>query len=76
MIITDWVHTIAGSVILITLGLGVSASPLFVHEYFLFGTAFVGGNLLQFGFTKFCPLALMLKGLGIAETRDQGCSCQ
>ena len=73
MIITDWVHSIAGCFILTTLALGVQASPLFVHDYFLFGTVFVGANLLQFGFTKFCPLALMLKGLGVPESRDGGC---
>ncbi len=70
MTITDWVHSIAGFFILITLGLGVTASPIFVHEYFLFGTAFVGANLLQFGFTKFCPMALFLKALGVPETRE------
>lgn len=76
MIITDWVHTIAGTFILITLGLGVAASPIFIHEYFLFGTVFVGANLFQFGFTKFCPLALMLKALGVPETKNQGCGCR
>lgn len=76
MIITDWVHSIAGAFILVTLGLGIPASPIFVHEYFLFGTAFVGANLLQFGFSKFCPLALILKALGVPETKEQECSCQ
>jgi hypothetical protein len=69
MIIIDWVHFLAGTFILITLGLGVEASPLFVHQYFLFGTAFVGANLLQFGITKFCPMVLLLRALNIPETR-------
>jgi hypothetical protein len=67
MLIIDWVHLIAGTIILITLGLGVEASPLFIHKYFLFGTAFVGANLLQFGITKFCPMATILRALGVAE---------
>lgn len=70
MIIIDWVHSIAGTFILLTLGLGVEASPLFVHSYFLFGTAFVGLNLLQFGFTKFCPLSFILRALGVPETKS------
>lgn len=69
MIITDWVHTIAGFFILLSLALGVEASPLFHHPYWLFFTAFVGANLFQFGFSKFCPLAMTLKALGVAETR-------
>ncbi len=69
MIITDWVRAIAGLFILISLTLGVEASPLFVHKYWLFFTAFVGANLLQSGFSKFCPLAMILKALGVPESR-------
>ena len=69
MIITDWIHAIAGSFILLSLALGVEASPLFHSSYWLFFTAFVGANLLQFGFTKFCPLGLILKKLGVPESR-------
>ncbi len=69
MIIIDWVHTIAGFFILLSLALGVESSPLFQHPYWLFFTAFVGANLFQFGITKFCPLAMILKALGVAETR-------
>ncbi len=70
MIITDWVHTIAGFFILLSLSLGVDASPIFMSKYWLFFTAFVGLNLFQFGFTKFCPLALILKALGVPEDRS------
>lgn len=70
MIITDWVHTIAGFFILLSLSLGVDASPIFMSRYWLFFTAFVGLNLFQFGFTKFCPLALILKALGVPESRS------
>jgi fatty acid desaturase len=54
----------AGFVILLSLALGSSASPLFLSGYWLFLTAFVGLNLFQSAFTGFCPLALILKALG------------
>jgi hypothetical protein len=69
MIVTDWIHAIAGTFILASLTLGVEASPLYHSSYWLFFTAFVGANLLQFGFTKFCPLGLILKKLGVPENR-------
>lgn len=69
MIVTDWIHTIAGSLILISLALGVEISPVFVSKYWLLLTAFVGANLFQFGISKFCPMGLFLKKLGIPETR-------
>jgi hypothetical protein len=31
----------------------------------------VGLNLLQFGFSKKCPMGLILKALGIPESRQQ-----
>ena len=68
MIVTDWVHTIAGLFILVSLALGAPASPVFHSSYWLFFTAFVGLNLFQFGFSKFCPMALILKKLGIKES--------
>jgi hypothetical protein len=55
--------------ILLSLALGVEASPLFHSPYWLLLTAFVGLNLFQYGFSKFCPLGLILKRLGIPETR-------
>lgn len=71
MTINDWIHAIAGTFILLSLALGVEASPLFHSKYWLFFTAFVGANLLQFGFTRFCPLGLILKRLGVPEQRNQ-----
>ena len=69
MVIADWIHVIAGSFILLSLALGVdcSGNPLFISRYWLFFTAFVGANLFQFGFTKFCPLGLILKKMGVPE---------
>lgn len=62
------VRIVAGSFILLSLLLGVEASPLFISSYFLFFTAFVGLNLLQSGFTRFCPLNTILSRFGIRES--------
>ena len=43
------VRIMAGSFILVSLALGVEASPLFVSQHFLWLTVFVGANLLQSG---------------------------
>jgi hypothetical protein len=59
------VRIVAGSFVLLSLSLGAEASPLFVSKYFLLFTAFVGLNLLQSGFTKFCPLDSILAKCGI-----------
>jgi hypothetical protein len=59
------VRIVAGSFIMLSLALGVAASPLFVSQYFLLFTAFVGLNLFQSGFTKFCPLDSILAKLGV-----------
>jgi uncharacterized membrane protein len=69
MIINDWIHTIAGFFILVSLALGVQASPVYHSAYWLWFTAFVGANLFQFGITKFCPLGLILKAVGVPESR-------
>jgi hypothetical protein len=37
----------------------------FVSLNWLWLTAFVGANLLQASFTGFCPLAIILKRLGV-----------
>ena len=50
----------AGTVILISLALNMLHSP-----NWLWLTAFVGANLLQSAFTGFCPLARILKALGV-----------
>jgi hypothetical protein len=50
----------AGLMILASVLLGVLASP-----YWFGLTAFVGLNLLQSAFTGFCPLATVLRRLGL-----------
>ncbi len=50
----------AGTMILISLLLSLVHSP-----YWLWFTAFVGANLLQSSITGFCPLAIILKKIGV-----------
>lgn len=69
MTIDRVIHVFAGSVVLLSLLLGVSASPLYVSPWWLAVTAFVGANLFQYGLTRFCPLGWMLKRMGVPETR-------
>lgn len=59
------VRIFAGTVVLISLALGAPASPLFLSSYWLWVTVFVGANLLQSGFTRFCPLEIMLRKAGV-----------
>lgn len=67
MTVDRLIHVFAGTFILLSLALGVQGSPLFVSPWWLAFTAFVGANLLQFGFTKVCPLGFILKKLGVPE---------
>ncbi len=62
------VRIVAGTFVLLSLSLGVAGSPLFHSANWLWFTAFVGFNLFQSGFTKFCPLEIVLKKLGIKES--------
>jgi hypothetical protein len=54
------VFAFAGTVVLVSLALGIYVSP---NWFWL--TAFVGANLFQSSFTGFCPLAVILKKLGV-----------
>jgi len=64
-----YIFVIAGTFIMVSLALGIESSPLFVSQWALAFTAFVGANLFQFGFTNFCPLAIILKKLGVPESK-------
>lgn len=54
------VRAVAGSMVLLSLTLGWFVSP-----YWLLLTAFVGLNLLQSSFTRFCPLEKILDYAGV-----------
>jgi hypothetical protein len=68
-----WVRVVAGFFVLVSLSLGVEASPLFVSVNWLWFTAFVGANLLQSGFTRLCPLETILRKLGV-KSAEGACS--
>ena len=59
------VRIVAGFFVMLSLALGVEASPLFVSQHFLWFTGFVGLNLFQSGFTSICPLNSILAKFGI-----------
>ena len=59
------VRLFAGAFVLVSLALGVEASPLFASRHFLWLTAFVGANLFQSSLTGFCPLESILARLGV-----------
>ncbi len=67
MTIERIVRLVAGSFILLSLALGVEASPLFHNVNWLWFTAFVGFNLFQSSLTSFCPLVIMLEKAGIGK---------
>lgn len=60
MTIEQIVRIVAGLFIMISVALGV-----WVNQWFLAFTAFVGLNLFQSGFTKFCPLDMILAKMGV-----------
>lgn len=67
------IRIMAGAFILLSLALGVEGSPLFVSKWFLAFTAFVGFNLLQSGFTGFCPPEKLLARLGVKKGGGSCC---
>ena len=60
MTIDNAVLSFAGAVVLIGLGLG-----WFINPYWFLLVAFAGANMLQAGFTGFCPAARIFKALGL-----------
>ena len=56
----------AGAFVLLSVALGYWVSPW----WFLF-TAFVGLNLLQSGFTNWCPAMAIFRKLGLPDTQGQ-----
>jgi hypothetical protein len=62
MKLENMIRAIAGSFVLISLTLGYLHSP-----YWHLFTAFVGVNLLQSAFTRWCLMEDILKKIGIAK---------
>jgi hypothetical protein len=62
MTIDNIVRAFAGTMILASVVLSQ-----YHHPYWLFLTGFVGFNLLQYAFSGFCPLVIILKLAGFKE---------
>jgi hypothetical protein len=61
--INEYLRAIAGLFVLLSVALGV-----FLHQPWFFAfTAFVGLNLLQSAFTRWCPMISILRALGVRE---------
>jgi hypothetical protein len=60
MSIDRMVMAFAGAMVLLSIILTLAHST-----YWLFLTGFVGANLFQAAFTGFCPLAIILKKVGL-----------
>jgi hypothetical protein len=75
MTIERIIRIMAGFFVLLSLALGYHGSPVFVSEWFLAFTAFVGLNLLQSGFTGFCPPEKLLARMGFKQG-DGGACCK
>ncbi|MFC1889389.1 DUF2892 domain-containing protein [Thermodesulfobacteriota bacterium] len=62
MVVEEYLRLFAGLFTLLSLVLSQVHS-----EYWLLFTAFIGLNLLQSAFTKWCPMMSILKKLGVKE---------
>lgn len=60
MTLERWIRAIAGGFVLISLLLAHFVSP-----YWLWFTAFVGANLMQSAFTRWCLMEDILRRLGV-----------
>lgn len=68
MTVNSWVRVIAGLFIMLSLTLAhINGQVDMSQMSWLWFTAFVGANLFQSGFTKFCPLDIFLKKAGVKE---------
>jgi hypothetical protein len=66
MTLEPMLRAIAGSFVAASVLLGI-----YVHPYFLWFTLFVGVNLLQSGFTNWCPMISFLRKLGVREANKR-----
>jgi hypothetical protein len=62
MNVNEALRAIAGAFVLASLALG-----WFVHPGFYLFTAFVGLNLFQSAFTRWCPMMTILRKAGVRE---------
>lgn len=66
---TSWqmVRLVAGVFIMVSLALGIPGSPVYISEWWLAFTAFVGANLAQSAFTRWCPMEIIMRKLGFRQ---------
>ena len=64
MTVNEWLRAVAGLFVVLSVALGY-----FVHPGFLLFTAFVGLNLFQSAFSKWCPMMSILRKAGVREQR-------
>ena len=64
MTLERWIRLIAGTFVLVSVGLSQIHSP-----YWLLFTAFVGANLFQSSLTGWCLMEDFLRRLGVREER-------
>lgn len=62
MTLEPMLRLIAGAFVTASVLLG-----MYVHPYFLWFTVFVGLNLVQSAFTKWCPMMSVLRRAGVPE---------
>ena len=62
MTVNQWLRAIAGFFVFLSVILAVTVDPRF-----LWFTGFVGLNLLQSAFTKWCPMITFLRKLKVRE---------
>lgn len=73
MTVNRIVRIVAGFFIMLSLTLAHFMGQVDMSQLsWLWFTAFVGANLFQSGFTKFCPMDSILKKLGVPEN-ERGC---
>ena len=60
MSVGRYLRMIAGFFVMLSVALGY-----FVHPAWFLFTAFVGANLFQSAFTKWCPMMSILRKLGV-----------
>ena len=72
MTVENFIRMFAGAVILVSLAMGATWSPVYQSGNWLFVTTFVGFNLFQSSITGLCPLDRILRRLGM---RSGGTAC-
>lgn len=62
MKLDNWLHLIAGTIVMASVALGAFVSP-----WWLLVTVFVGANLFQSAFTGWCPMMSILRTCEVKE---------